>query len=177
MSAARSSSGSGLRRGLRLEPQASGELVQLALGVGGRVAHLLRGHLGAGHGLARLLEPAWISASSWAHALSAAAVSLAYRGTPCELAVEHVAARGNRVAGGVERRGGTGGVGRQGEVALGALTESASGCARALVALALDALGEPLLRTQVAEQLGAADRLGSVLGAPRGGARSATRRG
>ena len=52
----RSSSGSALGGGLRLEPEAAGQLVQVALGVRGRVAHLLRRHLGGGHGLARALQ-------------------------------------------------------------------------------------------------------------------------
>src|SRR5918999_87763 len=101
------------------------QLVQLALGVRGGVAHLLRGHLGAGHALARPLEP------------------------PLKLGL--LLGAGLERGGGLLARGGA----RQREVALGPVAQRGEG-ARSLLALASDPLGQPLLRTQVAEQLGAA---------------------
>ena len=50
--------GKRLGGGLRLEAEAARQLVQVALGVGGGVAHLLRRHLGGGHRLARPLQAA-----------------------------------------------------------------------------------------------------------------------
>jgi hypothetical protein len=81
-----------LRRGLGLEAQAAGQVVQLALRVGRRVAHLLRGDLGAGHGLARALEPAVELGLLLRARLECRRGLLAGRRTGLELAGERVAA-------------------------------------------------------------------------------------
>ena len=112
--------------------------------------------------LARFRRP-WSSASSWAQDLSAAAVSspaAAPASSSCPRASRR-AATDSRCA--LERLGGTVGVGGEGEVALRAGLEGGQR-ARALLALAPDALGEPLLGAQVSEQLRPAHGLGAVVG-------------
>ena len=154
--------GQRLRRRLGLEAQAAGQLVQVALGVGRRVAHLLRGHLGARHGLARLLEAALELCLLLRARLQRGGGLLAGGRAGLELARERVAAGRDGLARAVERGGGALGVGGQLEVALDPGPQGGER-ARPVLALALDALREPLLGAQVAEQLGAPDRLGAVL--------------
>ncbi len=148
--------------GLRLEPQAAGEVVQLALRVRGGVAHLLCGHLRAGHGLARVLQPPVDHGLLLSARLQRRGGLLTGGGAGLELMAEGVAAGADRIAGTLEGDGGAIRVRGERQVALGAGAERRE-VAGALVALALDALCQPLLRAQVAEQLGAPDRLGAVL--------------
>ena len=102
--------GQRLGGGLRLEPQAAGEVVQLALRVGGGVAHLLRGHLGAGHGLARVLQPPVDLGLLLGARLQRGGGLLAGGGAGLELCAEGVAAGADRIAGALERGGGAVGV-------------------------------------------------------------------
>ena len=155
--------GQRLGGGLRLEPEAARQLAQVPLGVRGRVAHLLRGHLRARHGLAHALQPALELGLLLRAGLEGGGGFLARGGPGVELHLKRVAPRRDRVARALERLGGTVGVRGQGEVALGARLQRRQG-SRALLALALDALGKPTLGAQVPEQLRSPHRLGPVLG-------------
>ena len=103
-------------RGLGLEPEAAGQLVQVALGVGGGVAHLLRGHLGGGHGLARPLQPTLELGLLLGAGLECGGGLLARGGPGLELSLESVTAAGDRLARALESLGRTVGVGGEGEV-------------------------------------------------------------
>ena len=155
--------GKRLGGGLGLEAEAAGQLVQVALGVGGRVAHLLRRYLGGGHRLAGPLQATLELGLLLGAGLERSGGLVAGGGSGVELCLECIAAGGDRLACALERLGGTVGVGGEGEVALGAGLEGGQR-ARPLLAFAPDALGEPLLRAQVSEQLRAAHGLGAVVG-------------
>ena len=92
-----------------------------------------------------------------------AAVSSPAAAPASSSASKRVAARRDGVARALERLGGAVGVRGQREVALGARLQRRQR-SRALLALALDALGEPALGAQVPEQLGSPHRLGPVVG-------------
>jgi hypothetical protein len=129
-------------------------------------AHLLRGDLGAGHRLAGALQPPLELRLLVGAGLERGGGLLTGGGAGLELPVERLAAGRDGVAALPPARCGALGVGRQGEVALGAGAKRGER-AGALLALALDALGEPLLGTQVSEQLRPPHGLGPSSGASR----------
>ena len=154
--------GQRLGGGLGLEAEAAGDAGQVALGVGRGVAHLLCGDLGAGHRLAGALQPPLELRLLVGAGLERGGGLLTGGGAGLELPVERLASGRDSVARCLQRGGGALGVGRQGEVALGAGAKRGER-AGALLALALDALGEPLLGAQVSEQLRPPHGLGTVL--------------
>ena len=149
--------------GLRLEPEAAGQLAQVALGVRGGVAHLLRRHLGGGNGLAGVLQASLELGLLLRAGLQGGGGLLAGGGPGLELLPEGIAPGRDGLACALERGGRTVGVGGESEVALRSGPQGGQR-ASALLALAPDALGEPLLGAQVSEQLRAAHGLGSVVG-------------
>ena len=151
-----------LIRRLGSEPELRGELVELALGVGGGVAHLLRGHLRRRHGLAGLPQPRLQlgllvreRAQRGGGLLPALRVAL-------ELGGQRVAAGAHGAAGGLQGARGALAVARRRGVALGARAQALQVVA-APGALGLGALGQAPFGAQVGEQLGPAHRPGPLV--------------
>ena len=150
---------------LGLQPEPLGQAAELRAGVAGGVARLLGADLAARDGLAALLQPGVDLLLAGGAGAQLAGELLAGRAVGLELGAERLGLRRDRAARGLER-------GRQalrggpqlrvaGEARLVELDPP-----RALGPLALRALGEPLLGGDRGLQLGAALRVGALVGRP-----------